>query len=123
MASCWIPKPSPWPIAKPALWTAPLRCFPPFSAIEWRCCPAIFAVDLPMAKRACATSVENRSASKRKVSDLQRIRHQLARLRSDHMVDFRYDSGSFSHGRRDALGGARPHIADGEDTGPAGLKR
>ena len=42
MASCWIPKPSPWPIAKPALWTAPLRCFPPFSAIEWRCCPAIF---------------------------------------------------------------------------------
>jgi hypothetical protein len=49
--------------------------------------------------------------------------HQLARLRSDQMVDFRYDSGSFSHGRRDALGGARPHIADGEDTGPAGLKR
>ena len=48
---------------------------------------------------------------------------QLARLRSDHMVDFRYDSGSFSHGRRDALGGACPHIADGEDTGPAGLKR
>jgi hypothetical protein len=38
------------------------------------------------------------------------------------MVDFRYDSGSFSHGRRDALGGARPHIADGENTGPAGLK-
>ena len=67
-------------------------------------------------------AVENRSASKRKVSDLQRIRHQLARLRSDHMVDFRYDSGPFSHGRRDALGGARPHIADGENTGPAGLK-
>ena len=67
-------------------------------------------------------AVENRSVSKRKVSDLQRIRHQLARLRSDHMVDFRYDSGSFSHGRRDALGGARPHIADGENTRPAGLK-
>ena len=48
------------------------------------------------------------------VSDLQGYGHQLTRLRSDHMVDFRYDSGSFSHGRRDALGGARPHIADGE---------
>ena len=50
------------------------------------------------------------------------IQHQLARFRSDHMVDFRYDSGSFSHGRRNALGGARPHIADGENTGSAGLK-
>jgi hypothetical protein len=46
-------------------------------------------------------------------------RHQLARPRSDQMADFGYDT----HGRRDALGGARPHIADGEDTGPAGLKR
>ena len=35
-------KPSPWPIAKPAPWTAPLRCFPTFSAIEWRGCPTIF---------------------------------------------------------------------------------
>ena len=68
-------------------------------------------------------AVENRSASECKASDLQRIRHQLARLRSDHMVNFRYDSGSFSHGRRNALGGARPHIADGENAGPAGLKR
>ena len=69
-------------------------------------------------------AIENRSAAKRKASDLQgMIRRQLARFRSDHMVDFRYDSGSFSHSRRNALGGARPHIADGEDTGPAGLKR
>ena len=56
MASCWIPKPSPWPIAKLAAWTAPLRCFPTFSAIKWRYCPAIFYVDLPMAERACATT-------------------------------------------------------------------
>ena len=41
MASFWIPAPSPWPIAKPAPWTAPLGCFPTFSAIEWRGCPDV----------------------------------------------------------------------------------
>ena len=34
MASCWIPKPSLCPIAKPAQWTARLRCFPTFSATD-----------------------------------------------------------------------------------------
>ena len=46
------PKPRPWPIAKLAAWTAPLRCFPTFSAIKWRYCPAIFYVGLN-GGRAC----------------------------------------------------------------------
>ena len=33
-ASCWIPKPSPCPIAKLAQWTAPLRYFPTRSVIK-----------------------------------------------------------------------------------------
>ena len=48
------------------------------------------------------------------VSDLQGYGHQLARLRSDHMVDFRYDSGSSPTAAATRFGGARPQIADGE---------
>jgi hypothetical protein len=38
-------------------------------------------------------------------------------------MDLRHDGGAFSHGRRNALGRARPNIADGEDVGVTGLKR
>ncbi len=58
-----------------------------------------------------------------KISDPREGRAYLATLCSDHTMDLRYDSSSLSHGRRDALGRARPHIADGEDTGTTGLKR
>jgi hypothetical protein len=38
-------------------------------------------------------------------------------------VNLRYDGSTLPCGRRNPLGRARPHIADSEDAGPAGLKR
>lgn len=66
---------------------------------------------------------EDRVERASKISDPREGRAYLATLCSDHTVDLRYDSSSLSHGRRDALGRSRPHIADGEDTGTTGLKR
>jgi hypothetical protein len=37
-------------------------------------------------------------------------------------VDLRHGGGAFSHRRRNALGGARPNIADGKNVGVTGLK-
>ena len=46
-----------------------------------------------------------------------------ARLCGKRVVDLRHDGGAFSHGRRNALGGASPNIADGKNVGVTGLKR
>jgi hypothetical protein len=38
-------------------------------------------------------------------------------------VDLWHEGGAFSHSRRNALGRARPNIADGKNVGVTGLKR
>jgi hypothetical protein len=46
-----------------------------------------------------------------------------ARLFGKRAVDLWHEGGAFSHSRRNALGRARPNIADGKNVGVTGLKR
>jgi len=46
-----------------------------------------------------------------------------ARLCDKRVVDLRHDGGAFSHGHRNALGGASPNIANGKNVGVTGRKR
>lgn len=41
----------------------------------------------------------------------------------EHSVNLRHDSSTFPYRRRNTLGRVRPRVANGENAGPAGLKR
>jgi hypothetical protein len=51
------------------------------------------------------------------------LRKQASLSGGEHTVNLRHDGGTLPYRRRDTLGRTRPHIADGKNAGPAGLKR
>jgi hypothetical protein len=66
----------------------------------------------------CAVTRPHETRSLRAVASL------FARLYGrEHPVNLRHDSSIFSYRRRNTLGRARPHVADGKNARPARLKR